>query len=355
MNLNGFYTTAGLALAAKVAAGAALTVTKVTAGSGTTEASAAGLTDTRQTLTAGTAAVSGQTVSLPVTLAEGNASQSYTLTELGVFARDPDAGEILYQVFRLSEARPIAAGGESVFRFYLRQTVGDGGAAVSCSPAVLLIDEDLALTREKVMAVTVPEKAVTLSPAQLPDYLAALPKLLTEKLVITLTAGTLTQPLTISGFYGPGQIRLNGVSASTVCFQDGIRIEGCRAPIYLVGLRFMSPSSKEACINGSFSGYIWVQNCVLQGADAEGKRAFYMEACHATVQGCSITHFKYVLATLLNASVELFALSASDNTVGIEATRGGVAALGTEADSKLGGVANAKLGGIIINQNGTLL
>lgn len=45
MSLQGFYTTKGLALAAKAAAGAGLTVTKVTAGSGTTAASAAVLAD----------------------------------------------------------------------------------------------------------------------------------------------------------------------------------------------------------------------------------------------------------------------------------------------------------------------
>ena len=41
MSLQGFYTTKGLALAAKLAAGTGLTITRVTAGSGETAASAA--------------------------------------------------------------------------------------------------------------------------------------------------------------------------------------------------------------------------------------------------------------------------------------------------------------------------
>ena len=49
---------------------------------------------------------------LPVK-SEAKAAASYTLTELGVYASDPDAGEILYQVFRLDEARAITAGGDS--------------------------------------------------------------------------------------------------------------------------------------------------------------------------------------------------------------------------------------------------
>ena len=43
MSLQGFYTTNGLALAAKLAAGTGLTITRVTAGSGETAESAAAL------------------------------------------------------------------------------------------------------------------------------------------------------------------------------------------------------------------------------------------------------------------------------------------------------------------------
>ena len=65
MSLQGFYTTKGLALAAKLAAGTGLTITRVTAGSGETAASAAALAQERQTLTVGEAAVSGQSAVLP--------------------------------------------------------------------------------------------------------------------------------------------------------------------------------------------------------------------------------------------------------------------------------------------------
>ena len=350
MRLNGFHTTAGLALAAKVAAGTKLTVTKVMAGSGTTEASAVQLADTRQTLTVGAATVSGETAFLPVTLAEVNASQSYTLTELGVFAQDPDAGEILYQVFRLSEAYPMTAGGKSVFRFYLRQTMGDGGVTVSCSPAGLLIDEDLAPIREKVMATSLPEKAVTLSPDQLPDYFATLPKLLTENILITLTAGTLTQPLTISGFYGAGHIELNGSSADHVIFQDGIRIENCHVPVFLRRVRFLSPSTHDGCVKGFFAYYIWLQDCVFQGADVQEKTAIYVETCNVTVQGGSITHFQTVLSSVLSASVEVYDVDTSNNVTGAVAFRGGIAMIGGTTDEKLGGITNAKAGGIIISK-----
>ena len=137
MSLQGFYTTKGLALAAKLAAGTGLTITRVTAGSGQTAASAAALAQERQTLTVGEAAVSGQSAVLPATLAEAGASAAYTLTELGVYARDPQEGEILYQVFRLSEGRAITAGGGSAYRFYLKRHrhLLPGGAADRRGPA----------------------------------------------------------------------------------------------------------------------------------------------------------------------------------------------------------------------------
>lgn len=134
MSFHGFYTTKGLTLAAKIAAGTRLTITKVTAGSGETAKTAATLAQEQQTLTAGTAAVSGQSAVLPVTLAETGVFAAYSLTELGVYAQDPDTGEILFQVFRLDTSVPLTAGGENAYRFYLKQTVGAAGISVTWLP-----------------------------------------------------------------------------------------------------------------------------------------------------------------------------------------------------------------------------
>ena len=79
MSFQGFYTTKGLTLAAKLAAGTKLTITKVTAGSGETAKSAAALAQEQQTLTAGTAAISGESAVLPVTLAETSVTAAYSL------------------------------------------------------------------------------------------------------------------------------------------------------------------------------------------------------------------------------------------------------------------------------------
>lgn len=161
------------------------------------------LADEKQTLTVGPAQTDGQTATLPVTLAEVRAGASYALTELGVYASDPDAGEMLYQVLRLDESRAIRAGGESVYRFYLRQTVGADGVTVACSPAGLLIDEDLAPTRDKVQAVSVPSRSVTVAASELAAYIAALPRLLTEDLTVNITGGTVSKNLKLRYFTAP--------------------------------------------------------------------------------------------------------------------------------------------------------
>ena len=98
MNIQGTYTNKGLALAAKTAAGACLRVTRVVGGSGHTPdiPNAAALPEIRQTLAVGEARCTGNTAVLPVTLAAMALEDSYTLTELGVYAEDPDEGEILH-------------------------------------------------------------------------------------------------------------------------------------------------------------------------------------------------------------------------------------------------------------------
>lgn len=145
MNIQGTYTNKGLALTAKTAAGACLRVTRVVGGSGHTAdvPNAAQLPEIRQTLAVGEARCAGNTAVLPVTLAAVELGATYTLTELGVYAEDPNEGEILYCVYRLDEPVTIQAGSDTVLRFYLRQTVSkDGGAEVLCSPAAAVWTTD---------------------------------------------------------------------------------------------------------------------------------------------------------------------------------------------------------------------
>lgn len=361
MSLQGFYTTKGLALAAKVAAGAGLTVTKVTAGSGATAASAAALAEEKQTLTVGPAQTDGQTATLPVTLAEVKSGVAYTLTELGVYANDPDAGEILYQVFQLDESRAIRAGGESVYRFYLRQSVGADGVTVSCSPAGLLIDEDLAPTRGKVMAVSVPTRTVEIELSALQSYLDSLPKLLTDILTIKVS-GTWSGTIAIYGFYGSGFLRVVGEEGCSLT--GAVRAANCAVVIELHNIMFQAP---QAVPEGDFdvrcllyavhSRYLWVQDCPLVGNKAYTGAVGYISSSICLVNS-PISNCETAVYSCANAAVVVFnavPVAYSGNTTGVAVYRGGIVLLGENTPDTLGAAANLHGGGIIAKPDGTLI
>ena len=238
MNIQGTYTNKGLALTAKTAAGACLRVTRVVGGSGHTAdiPNVAQLPEIRQTLTVGEARCAGDTAVLPVTLAAVGLESSYTLTELGVYAEDPDEGEILYCVYRLDEPVTIQAGSDTVLRFYLRQTVSeDGGATVLCSPAGLITESDCAPVRKMVLAVGAPYRYVSISAAELQDYINALPRLLTEHHVITLS-GVCTEAIRVENFYGCGSLSLHAVSLGDCVLTQNVYVSNCSAPVAMENL-----------------------------------------------------------------------------------------------------------------------
>ena len=246
MNIQGTYTNKGLALTAKTAVGVCLRVTRVVGGSGHTAdvPNAAQLPEIRQTLAVGEARCAGNTAVLPVTLAAVELGATYTLTELGVYAEDPNEGEILYCVYRLDEPVTIQAGSDTVLRFYLRQTVSkDGGAEVLCSPAGLITESDCAPVRKKVLAVSAPSRTVTVPMEELADYISRLPRLLTEKLTIKVS-GEWTGEIPIVGFYGCGTLSIQGVDTAVI--HGGIKVYNCSCMVWLESLTIKATAETAA-------------------------------------------------------------------------------------------------------------
>lgn len=230
MNMQGYFTNQGLELAAKLSTGTALTITGVVAGSGITPADASGLALPCQTLAVGTPAHSGNTATLPVTLAAAQAGGGYTLRELGVYAQDQEKGEILYKVYRLDTPVEITAGSRMVLRFYLEETVsGDMGVSVACSPAGLLTEADLAAAFRKKMT----EESVSLHVAKtgsdetgngsetnpfltIQRAIDSLPKYLGGEAEITVHAGVYDEDVTLYGFSGSGPLKVVGAEGEKV-------------------------------------------------------------------------------------------------------------------------------------------
>lgn len=345
MSLQGFYTTKGLALAAKLAAGTGLAITRVTAGSGETAASAAALAQEGQTLTVGEAAVSGQSAVLPATLAEAQAAQSYTLTELGVYARDPQEGEILYQVFRLSESRAVTAGGGSAYRFYLRQTVGAAGVTVTCSPAGLLTGEDLqplrAALAKKPDAV---QEGITLHVAKtgndttgdgseskpyltIQKALNSLPRLLLARVVIKVHEGAYEEIAPVYGFSGSNSLTIEGAENETVKIKTvAIRGVNLAESVTLRNVELTEASGDgyngPLQTNGVESVVLENVSCTSAAAGSNVGAFWFVNTLFVCLTGCTISN-KAIALDVAGAMVYLnHTVTGTGNTVGIRCGSG---------------------------------
>ena len=131
---NVVYTTLGLNLMAKLQTGATLEITRAVGGDGYTSADAlTALTEVtaRQTLTLSNAVYkgSGQAL-LPVTLYNRGLTAGYPLRQIGVYATDPDDGEMLMQVAQSEQPDTIPSAEDSpdfVVNFSFHVALGNAG------------------------------------------------------------------------------------------------------------------------------------------------------------------------------------------------------------------------------------
>ena len=98
---NAVITQAGLNLEAKLISGTSLTITRAQSGSGTVPvadlATQTAVTSPQQTLSFRTATYPSTGVAaVPVYLRNDSLQTGYTATQIGIYAQDPDLGEILY-------------------------------------------------------------------------------------------------------------------------------------------------------------------------------------------------------------------------------------------------------------------
>lgn len=362
MNIQGTYTNKGLALTAKTAAGACLRVTRVVGGSGhTTDVpNAVQLPEIRQTLAVGEARCAGNTAVLPVTLAAVGLESSYTLTELGVYAEDPNEGEILYCVYRLDEPVTIQAGSDTVLRFYLRQTVSeDGGAQVLCSPAGLITESDCAPVRKMVLATGAPYRSAEIPASELQAYLDALPRLLTEHHDIVLT-GTHTQLVRIADFYGSGSLTIRAANLGGCVFTRGISVNNCSVPIKMEKLKWAIgadvPQDDSYCLTCSSSEVI-ARECSFNGymlptGDKTGRGATTINHAYLQLRDCQFRDLLVVAKCFGGGRIDVIEPDKKgeyrDNSVGAYTHFSGLIMLMGGIPSTLGGTGNEIHGGAIV-------
>lgn len=369
MDIQGFFTKKGLLLAAKLAAGSTLKITRVCAGAAETALTASALSQIRQTPTVGTARRSGATVILPVTLEAGAAGSAYTLRELGVYAQDPDEGEILYKVYRLSEPVDIRPSSRLVLRFYLEETVSqDLNVTVVRASAGLLTEADLDPLRNKVDAVRVPSRAVELPGADLPDYIARLPRLLTEHLTLRVKGGLTAGSILMEGFYGPGSLTVSQVDEDAA-FKTSATVSRCAVPAYFRDVRFQDPQPgvgpARAGLLAIAGSLVRAYGCSFSSEDRGGD----VNHCYrALVSGYGSTlctsgtramNCGVVAMTSYGGVIACGGESGKDfhdNACGVYAWNGGLVMLTENAPDLLGGLGHThNPGGLIVSVTGNLL
>ena len=352
MNIQGKYTNKGLALTAKTAVGVCLRVTRVVGGSGHTldVLNAAALPEIRQTLAVGEARCTGNTAVLPVTLAAMALEDSYTLTELGIYAEDPDEGEILYCVYRLDEPTTIQAGSDTVLRFYLRQTVSkDGGAEVLCSPVGLITESDCAPVRKMVLATGAPQRYVTVPASELQVYLDALPRLLTEHHVITLS-GTNSNIVSVKDFYGCGSLTLRADKVGDCVFTKDFIVENCSIPVEMERLKWEldeTASPTTYCIDCNKST-IYANICSFNGHAKAGRGVASGGNSSAVLAGCALHDLQIAVEASWGGRIGVYGedpkTECSGNAIGIYLRQGGLVLLGDLVPDLLGGTYNERNG-----------
>ena len=368
MNIQGTYTNKGLALAAKTAAGACLRVTRVVGGSGHTAdiPNVAQLLEIRQTLAVDEARCAGDTAVLPVTLAAVELGATYTLTELGIYAEDPNEGEILYCVYRLDEPVTIQAGSDTVLRFYLRQTVSkDGGAQVLCSPAGLITESDCGPVRKMVLTTDVPDRAVTIPASELQAYLDALPRLLTEHHVITLS-GTCSQAVYMKGFYSCGSLTLRAANLDDCVFTRNITVNNCSVPVKMEKLKWELGSNipyGESCLTCS-SSKVMVWECSFTGyltpdGGKLGRAATTIDRGYFYLRDCKFHNLEIVVNCYCAGHIDIIETETggeySGNDIGAYTQFSGLVMLASGIPPTLGSGGNVTRNGGVIIQGGKFI
>lgn len=360
MEMQGYFTAKGMALSAKMLSGAALEITRVVAGSGNTAnpSAAEALPLIRQTLAVNTPTHNGNTAVIPATLVAANADKDYTLTELGVYAKDTDKTEILYKVYKLSAPVAVAAGSRMVLRFYLEETVSqDMDITVICSPTGLITEEDFLPVRDKVLAGAAKSESVHLTAEELVSYIKGLPRMLNSLLRIYVAGGTVTQTLELSGFYGPGRIWISPESSSdAVTLTGGASVNWCKTQIILDRLTFNGSVSQDFFVDVYATTILTLQNCTIDGTGTSGKIGVHSNTgSNVVMNACTLSNLYNAVQLTASSKASLIDVTGSGNSVGVRVYWGGVALLCGSTPDLVGGASNTKSGGIIAKASGALL
>lgn len=252
-------------------------------------------------------------------------------------------------------------------------TAGTGRLSLS-SLAQFLTEQDNAVktalsnkaalsVQQTVEAVTVPYRVAQVAAAELQGYLDAMPRLLTDHLVLEVV-GMLETEVHTANFYGPGSLFLDGKNNLTV--RNKVYIEGFDAAMLGIrNVRFEEPNGTTGythMLRLWGGGIAIVQNCQFVGLGSSSSASaihvdgpIFTQIHEVSILGCGTALFVSGGATAYVDMGNLSSAAYSGNQQGIIVHGGGTAYLMPGVPDLLGGTTNGKVAGLIVKSDGTLL
>lgn len=212
-----------------------------------------------------------------------------------------------------------------------------------------------------------PPRTVEVTAADLPAYIAGLPRLMTEDLEI-FVSGDVTQHVNITGFYGPGSLWIYagvlGTYQRDAAVVHKLNILDSTVRVCLSGIHFEdSGLDNDDALLDVKRGQCEIYECGFVGKRAETNKAQYAIRSYRNSVVCSadileisgfymagVSGYSSILSIHSGLGEPMF----QGNTYGVYAYRGGAAYLSGSTPDTVGGATNQKSGGMIVKGDGTL-
>lgn len=218
-------------------------------------------------------------------------------------------------------------------------------------------------TQTKVFATSAKSDSVTVAAADLVSYVNSLPRMLDSVRNINVQAGTVSQTLSLNGFYGPGRLRFIGAGNDKVTLTAGIYNFGSSAPLALENFAIsgLGYSAYKATVYCSSNSQLLLNECVLTG-DGTNTGVYIDNNSHFTMMGGSITDCAIVVNCFSGSIASFTRVTGSNNTKGVDPYGGGLVILSGSSSANLGSSASYVSGhgltidcnrGLITNYGGT--
>ena len=201
-------------------------------------------------------------------------------------------------------------------------------------------------------------ETVHITAAELPGYIASLPRLLLKNLVVAISGGTVASTLNVTGFYGPGRVWIQREGDTPLVLTKGAVVMWNTLQIILSRLTFRGEHAPES--GGSFvevyaSSSVSLEHCEVDGTGTGGWGVLASSGSAVYLNGCTVQKTHGALLCQGGCVMSANNCAGADNSVGATVYYGGLILLSGTTPNLMGGSANGKSGGLIASAAGTVL